>query len=114
MSIDHASPINPDFTVCPQIRPEDVEVIKAKGYQTLMNNRPDGESPDQPLNADIAKAAQAAGIDYIFLPVVGSNLTPDNVRKMVDLLAQAKKPIFAFCRSGARCNALYQLAQAQH
>ena len=34
-------------SVAPQICVEDVKEISAAGYRTIMNNRPDGESPDQ-------------------------------------------------------------------
>lgn len=105
--------INAEFTVCPQIQVSDVAKIKALGFKTIMNNRPDGEAPDQPLNDSIAREAKNLGVDYIFHPVVGSNITAENVAKMSECLASAQKPVFAFCRSGARCTMLYNLAQGK-
>ena len=43
-----------------QIRPEDVAALVGEGVTMLVNNRPDGEEPDQPLGMDIEKAARAA------------------------------------------------------
>ena len=33
------------YAVSPQITPEDVAAIKAAGFTTIINNRPDGEIP---------------------------------------------------------------------
>ncbi len=39
--------------VSDQIRPEDVAALVGEGVTMLVNNRPDGEEPDQPLGMDI-------------------------------------------------------------
>jgi uncharacterized protein (TIGR01244 family) len=49
--------------VSDQIRPEDVAALVGEGVTMLVNNRPDGEEPDQPLGMDIEKAARGAGIE---------------------------------------------------
>ena len=36
----------------------------------LVNNRPDGEEPGQPLGTEIEAAARAAGIDYRYIPII--------------------------------------------
>ena len=43
--------INEHVSVSPQISPDDVAAIKAAGFVAIVNNRPDGESPDQPPSA---------------------------------------------------------------
>ena len=32
-----------------QIEPQQVAQIQAQGFKTIINNRPDGEEPNQPL-----------------------------------------------------------------
>ncbi len=54
--------INDRVSVSPQISVDDVEAIKAAGFKTIINNRPDGEAPDQPASAEIKAAAKAAGV----------------------------------------------------
>ena len=61
--------INQHVTVSPQIRPEDSPTLKAAGFTTIINNRPDGESPDQPAFDSIQRAAQAAGRVYHYIPL---------------------------------------------
>ena len=52
-----------------QIMPGDVADLRRHGVTMIVNNRPDGEDPGQPLAADIEQAARSAGIDYCFLPI---------------------------------------------
>lgn len=96
----------------PQILPEHVAMIKAQGYKTIINNRPDGEEPNQPLNADIEKAAKAAGLAYYFQPVVASQINEQNCRDFAEIYNQAEQPVFMFCRTGNRCSILFQ--QTEH
>ena len=94
-----------------QIAPGDIAAIAAHGFKTVINNRPDAEGgPDQPTSADLQRAAQAAGLSYVYLPVVSGQLTPEQVVEMTRTLKSAATPVFAFCRSGARTEHLFHLA----
>ena len=105
--------LNESFSVAPQLGPEDVAGVAARGFATLVNNRPDGEGgSSQPLNRDLERAAQAAGLRYVFLPVVSGAITAEQVEAMRQTLATEPAPVLAFCRSGARSAQLYALAQA--
>lgn len=94
-----------------QIAPEDVAQAAAEGVSLIVNNRPDGEEPGQPSGAEIAAAAEAAGIAYRHIPVAGG-LAPDQVAAMGDALAGAEGKVLAFCRSGTRSTYLWALARA--
>lgn len=102
--------IEPGFVALPQLAPEDVPVLAAAGVRLLVNNRPDGEAPDQPPGAAIAAAAGAAGLAYAAIPVAG--LSDAAVEAMAQALAGAPGPVAAFCRSGQRSAALWALARA--
>jgi uncharacterized protein (TIGR01244 family) len=93
--------------VSQQIAPEHVADIAAAGYQVLINNRPDGESPDQPASAEFAAAAEAAGLEYHYFPVTAMNFPGPNIEQMADLLDDGERPVLAFCRSGTRCANLW-------
>ena len=53
-----------------QIRPDEVAGLAGLGITMLVNNRPDGEEPGQPLGTEIEEAARAAGIDYRSVPII--------------------------------------------
>ncbi len=103
--------ITDGVSVAPQISPEDVAAAKAQGFATIVNNRPDGESPDQPPGAAIAAACAAAGIDYVAIPIDHTGFNLDQVEAMAGALA--KGPVLAFCRSGTRSCNLWALAAAK-
>lgn len=104
--------LSPDLSVAPQISPEDVSAIAAEGFRTVINNRPNGESPEQPDGDTIAQASQSAGLDYRFQPVISGGFTLKDVEEFGQLLEQAEKPALAFCRTGTRCTMLWALSQA--
>ena len=44
-------PLDDRLSASPQIAPEDMPAIAEAGYRSVVSNRPDGESPDQPSAA---------------------------------------------------------------
>jgi uncharacterized protein (TIGR01244 family) len=78
----------------------------------IVNNRPDDEEPGQPSAAEMASAAEAAGLSYRHIPVAGG-FSPEQVDAMAAALAEAGGPVLAFCKSGTRSTFLWALAEAQ-
>lgn len=99
------------FSVSPQIAPGDVAMLLERGFVLVINNRPDGEEPGQPSGAEIAAAAEAAGLEYRAIPVAGGFSEPQAV-DMAEAIAGTRGQVFAFCRSGTRSTLLWALAQA--
>ncbi|MCD7061325.1 TIGR01244 family sulfur transferase [Pelagibacterium xiamenense] len=104
--------INDAVSVSGQIAPEDIAGIKDAGFVAVVNNRPDGEAPDQPANADIAAAARAAGLTYVEIPMGREGVSPQMIAQTRDVLDNADGPVFCFCRSGTRSTTLWALSQA--
>ncbi|MGV3491593.1 MAG: TIGR01244 family sulfur transferase [Devosia sp.] len=104
--------INDHVSVSPQISPEDVNAIKAQGFVAIINNRPDGESPDQPDSATIEKAAHAAGLSYHYIPLGREGVSPEMIEATKEVLEGSTGPVFCYCRSGTRSTTLWALSQA--
>lgn len=105
--------LTPDFCVAPQLEAAAMAQAAAAGFKSVINNRPDFEGgPEQPTSADIAAAAQAAGLQYRHLPVNGAYQSPEEIAAMAALLAELPRPILAFCRSGARSTRLFAAAMS--
>ena len=104
--------INERVSVSPQIRPEDVEVIKAAGFTAIVNNRPDGEAPDQPTGQQIREAAEAAGLAYHEIPLGRDGVSDQMIEATRDVLDNSSGPVLGFCRSGTRSTTLWALSQA--
>ncbi len=104
--------ITPTYAVSPQIALEDLPAIKAAGYTTLINNRPDGEIPPHLHSTQMQAAAMALGISYVSNPVIGGALTPANVAAQAAAIAAATGPVFAYCASGNRSSVVWALSNA--
>jgi uncharacterized protein (TIGR01244 family) len=103
--------VTDDISVSPQIRVEDVDEAARLGFRTIINNRPDGEDPGQPSSREIEAAAAEAGLAYFHIPVRGGP-TPEQVETTNRVLAEAPRPVLAFCRSGTRSIVTWSLGQA--
>ncbi|MXU64288.1 TIGR01244 family sulfur transferase [Oceanomicrobium pacificus] len=100
------------FSVAPQIAAEEVSHVAQTGFTTLVNNRPDGEVPDGLQSADMAAAAERAGLAYHYIPIVPGQMGPAEVAALRDVIKGASGPILAYCRSGTRSATLWALAEA--
>ncbi len=96
----------------PQITLADVAQAKAMGVSLIINNRPEGESPDQVPGPEIEAAARAAGIGYVAIPVTHAGFSEAQVAAMRNALDEAQGPVLAYCRSGTRSTLLWALAEA--
>jgi sulfide:quinone oxidoreductase len=106
--------ITPFLSVSGQIRPDEVPALAQAGVKTIINNRPETESDDQPASAELEKAARAQGLVYIHQPVVSGRITEDDVSEFNRRFAEAQGPVHAFCRSGMRSISLWALSRAPH
>jgi len=105
--------INNELTVSDQITIEDLKEIQAQGYKTIFCNRPDQESEGQLNFSVIEKEAQSIGIKAIHQPVIGGQISDDDITQFGCYFEAAQKPVFAYCRTGTRCSTLWALSQAK-
>ena len=96
-----------------QIAPDEVAGLAEQGVTVIVNNRPDGEEPGQPLAADIEAAAAEAGIPYHFVPII-RGIGPADVEEMQKAMrGAADGKLFAFCRTGKRSALVCALAHRE-
>ena len=110
------TPLADNIDVAPQISLDQVAAAKAQGVTMIINNRPDGEDPSAPQGADIAAAAEAAGLDYVAIPITHAGFSAPQVDAMVAALSKAEASggkVLAYCRSGTRSTLLWSLAKAK-
>lgn len=105
-------PLSPQVWVTGGITPEQIAGLRDAGFSWLVNHRPDGEEAGQAAAAEIAAAAEAAGMRAIHAPARGLP-GPDAVaatREVLDSLGENDKAVF-FCRSGMRSAAAWAMAE---
>jgi sulfide:quinone oxidoreductase len=102
-----------DVFVAPQLVEADFVEIAARGFRSVVNNRPDGEAEGQLPDRRAAAAARRHGLEYRFQPVMNVNVTDDTVvEAFVELLDELPRPILFYCRTGTRCSILWAQAAA--
>jgi len=94
--------------VAAQLVESDFAEVAARGFRSVVNNRPDGEAPDQLLNDRAKAAALRHRLQYRYQPVENLNVTNDDVVSAhARLMNDLPGPILFYCRSGTRCTILW-------
>jgi sulfide:quinone oxidoreductase len=102
-----------DVFVAPQLVEADFAEVAGGGFRSVVNNRPDGEAPDQLPNDVAEAAARHHGLAFRYQPVANLNVTDDDVvDAFAELLDDLPRPILFYCRTGTRCSILWAQASA--
>lgn len=78
-----------------------------EGFKTLINNRPDHESPDQPTASEMRAAAKEHGLHYVHIPVTAGSIRREDVDAFRKALESEPTPVVAHCGSGKRSYLLW-------
>lgn len=100
------------YAVSPQIIPEELAAIRAAGFTTVIDNRPDREIAPE-FSAEVMRGfAEAEGLEFVVNPVIGGAMTMENVEVQAAAMAAAPGPVLAYCASGNRSSQVWALTQA--
>jgi len=102
--------LSPTVWASPQPALDAIAGLATSGVRRIICNRPDGEDPDQPTAAEVEAAARAAGLDFVWIPIVGLP-GPDQVAAVAARLADAA-PTLMYCRSGTRSAIAWAMAES--
>lgn len=94
--------VSDTFSVSAQIGTDDIPLIAAMGFKSIVCNRPDGEGEDQPLFGSIESVAARAGLRTAYLPVAPTGPVPADIEAFQELFDRLPKPVLAYCRTGNR------------
>ncbi|QRM53214.1 bifunctional sulfur transferase/dioxygenase Blh [Sinorhizobium sp. BG8] len=91
---------------------EDFRDLKAQGFATVVNARPDHEDQAQPGTHAEEQAAHDAGLSYVYIPVTTPTITQADVRAFQKAVNEAQGPVVAHCKSGTRALMLHAIGEA--
>ena len=98
--------LDDNFSVTGQITPEQVKAVSETGYKSIVCARPDNEEFGQPSFDEVARAAEAEGMQIVHIPVSGP-LGEGQIIRFHNAWENLPKPVLGYCRSGARAGSLY-------
>ena len=101
-----------EYVVSDQITEEDIEQLKEAGFKTIFCNLPDNEEQNQVPVKSIQDKAIESGLNFIHQPVIGGQISQNDIDQFSDYFDAAEKPIFAYCRTGTRSSMLWALSES--
>lgn len=108
----HMTYIDDLYATGAQIGPEQVDQLVQAGFRAIICARPDGEDKGQPDAALLANAAEDRGIAFLHLPMASREVPEASAEAFRLVWPDLPKPVFAYCRSGARAAALYSVVRS--
>ena len=99
--------LSESLSVAAQITPQDVPNIAARGFTTVVCNRPDGEVPGQASMDEIEAACNASGLLFVRYPVNAMNFPGGDLDGLGELFDDPSQSVLAYCRTGTRCANLW-------
>jgi uncharacterized protein (TIGR01244 family) len=111
-SLTQMNKIDDKLLVAGQLQTSDFHVAAEQGVTDIINNRPDGEEPNQ-LDSHFARAlAEQMGMKYHYLPMHNGKPLPDNIiEDFASIVVNAEGLVLAHCRSGTRTSFLWAMGK---
>lgn len=106
--------VTPGFAIGPQVSSNDFELLRAAGFASVLNARPDDESGEYLASQDAEQLALANGLAYAHCPTENHEIfETEIIDRFERALVELPKPIFAHCKTGTRAAILWAFAASR-
>lgn len=105
--------LEPGFSICHAIYPNDIVELKARGFRSIICHRKPGEAENHIDDSELRRAAAAADIEWVEIPVAPGEYTTEAIEAFGAAIETLPTPILAFCASGRRAVSLWVHNQVQ-
>ena len=102
--------INDNIYISGQINLNMIYEFKKTGIDIIINNRPDNEEINQLKSIDIKQLTDSLNMEYYNIPFFGSNVQPDQISLLANILKSNNKRVLLFCKSGTRSALIWGLS----
>ena len=99
------------LAVTEQLSADDFPRLAELGVQELLCLRPDDEEGDYLTAAEARTLAEAHGMRFVHVPVIGTDVTREALDAIEAALAGAEEKSLAYCRSGRRVAVAWAMVQ---
>ena len=109
-----STPLTQQYVVSAALSVESFAEIAERGFKSVVNFRPDGETSSQISSDDARDAASAAGLAFAHIPVTKHDLFADDTVALAEsTFAKLPGPILAYCASGQRAAVVWAAVSAR-
>ena len=106
------SNLTQSVSVSEQLTLDQVPRLKAQGFATIIDLRPDGEALGQPTAAAVEAVANANHMQFAYVPVPHGEIPDAAVLALQKALDDNRQPVLLYCRSGRRAARTWSLVEA--
>jgi uncharacterized protein (TIGR01244 family) len=107
--------LTPEFAIGPQVSADDFASLRAAGFASVLNARPDDEIGTYLAAAEAERLARANGLAYAHCPSESHAIfEPDIADRFERALVELPKPIFSHCKTGTRSAILWAIVASRH
>lgn len=101
------------ISVSEQLKLDQLQAVRAGGFYTIIDLRPDGEAEGQPDAASVKAAATANNLQFYYVPVPHGDIPDSAVAALAKAIDESGgRPILLYCRSGRRAARTWSLVEA--
>lgn len=98
--------------VSEQIKPEQLAELSERGFDTVIDLRPDGEAIGQAPSEAVAKAARENRMSFAYVPVPHGEIPETAIAGLDKALGDGHGRVLLYCRSGRRAARTWGLVEA--
>lgn len=106
--------LHANISVSEQLKPEEIPELRERGFATIIDLRPDGEAVGQASSAEMASAARAKRMQFVYVPVPHGAIPDSAVAALDKALENSSGDVLLYCRSGKRAARTWGLVEASH
>jgi uncharacterized protein (TIGR01244 family) len=112
ISVVEPKTIAPGLAVSKQPDITDIKQLAEQGFRTIINNRPEGEDPEQLPPAEEQAEAERLGLTYVHIPVKTGSITAADIDAFRRAVQESPQPVLAHCKGGTRSYLLWAVGEA--
>ena len=106
--------VAPQVYACGPLFESDLSLLAKQGVRSILNTRPDDESPGQPASTSLAKAAEEYGISCVHFPVVDARaMSDETAQEFARACADLERPMMVCGRSGGHSTRVWETAESK-
>jgi sulfide:quinone oxidoreductase len=105
--------VAPQVYACGPLFESDLTLLAKQNVRSIVNTRPDDESPGQPSAAALASAAEEYGITCLHFPVVDArSMSEETAKEFAQAVADLERPMMVCGRSGGHATRVWETAES--